>query len=151
MPRLIVIEERGRLAVEVAAVTLGEILAEWKTYLGTRSFTLLHQILEQLREITDPSMRWIPGAPSRPHPIPVRPGSAGTGRRARRPALRSCVLRRIDAEGMHERIIDAAVEWYAVLTDVFHLNLGGVDASARARCGTGSAPDTRSGRLRDSV
>ncbi|MDQ1729904.1 MAG: hypothetical protein QOK10_63 [Pseudonocardiales bacterium] len=52
--RLIVIEERGRRAVEVAAATLDEILAEWKTYLGTRNFTLLHQILEQLREITDP-------------------------------------------------------------------------------------------------
>ncbi|MFJ3234693.1 arylamine N-acetyltransferase [Streptomyces sp. NPDC086787] len=47
--------------------------------------------------------------------------------------LRGCVLRRIDAEGTHERIIDAAAEWYAVLTDVFHLNLGDVDASARAR------------------
>ncbi|MDI5973480.1 MarR family winged helix-turn-helix transcriptional regulator [Streptomyces sp. SL13] len=78
--RLIVIEERGRRAVEVAAVTLEEILAEWETYLGTRNFTLLHQILEQLREITDPCTRWIPGAPSGPYPIPVRPGSAGTGR-----------------------------------------------------------------------
>ncbi|WP_037879478.1 arylamine N-acetyltransferase family protein [Streptomyces sp. NRRL F-5727] len=47
--------------------------------------------------------------------------------------LRGCVLRRIDAEGTHERIIDAAAEWYAVLTDVFHLDLGDVDASARAR------------------
>ncbi|TKA11241.1 MarR family winged helix-turn-helix transcriptional regulator [Actinacidiphila oryziradicis] len=52
--RLIVIEERGRRAVEVAAATLDEILAEWKAYLGTRNFTLLHQILDQLREITDP-------------------------------------------------------------------------------------------------
>ncbi len=33
--------------------TLEEIYAEWKTYLGTRNFTLLHQILDQLREITD--------------------------------------------------------------------------------------------------
>ncbi|MFD8221087.1 MarR family winged helix-turn-helix transcriptional regulator [Streptomyces sp. NPDC059697] len=52
--RLIVIEERGRRAVEVAMATLDEIYAEWKTYLGTRNFTLLHQILDQLREITDP-------------------------------------------------------------------------------------------------
>ena len=52
--RLIVIEERGRRAVEVAMATLDEIYAEWETYLGTRNFTLLHQILEQLREITDP-------------------------------------------------------------------------------------------------
>jgi DNA-binding MarR family transcriptional regulator len=52
--RLIVIEERGRRAVEVAMATLDEIYAEWETYLGTRNFTLLHQILDQLREITDP-------------------------------------------------------------------------------------------------
>ncbi|WP_405863466.1 MarR family winged helix-turn-helix transcriptional regulator [Streptomyces sp. NBC_00005] len=51
--RLIVIEERGRRAVEVAMATLDEIYAEWETYLGTRNFTLLHQILDQLREITD--------------------------------------------------------------------------------------------------
>jgi len=52
--RLIVIEERGRRAVKVVVDTLDEIYAEWKTYLGTRNFTLLHQILDQLREITDP-------------------------------------------------------------------------------------------------
>jgi hypothetical protein len=51
---LIVIEQRGRRAVEVAMATLEEILSEWKAYLGTRNFTLLHQILDQLREITDP-------------------------------------------------------------------------------------------------
>jgi DNA-binding MarR family transcriptional regulator len=51
--RLIVIEPRGRRAVEVAKATLDEILSEWKTYLGTRNFTLLQQILDQLREITD--------------------------------------------------------------------------------------------------
>ena len=55
--RLIVIERRGRQAVEVAMATLDEILAEWKAYLGTRNFTLLHQILDQLREITDPYAR----------------------------------------------------------------------------------------------
>ena len=55
--RLIVIEQRGRRAVEVAKVTLDEILSEWKAYLGTRNFTLLHQILDQLREITDPYRR----------------------------------------------------------------------------------------------
>ncbi|MDI5973490.1 MarR family winged helix-turn-helix transcriptional regulator [Streptomyces sp. SL13] len=55
--RLIVIEERGRRAVVVAAAALDEILAEWKAYLGTRNFTLLHQILDQLREITDPYAR----------------------------------------------------------------------------------------------
>ena len=52
--RLIVIEQRGQQAVDVAKATLDEILSEWKTYLGTRNFTLLHQILDQLREITDP-------------------------------------------------------------------------------------------------
>ena len=52
--RLIVIEERGRRAAEVAATTSSEILAEWRDYLGTRNFTLLRQILDQLREITDP-------------------------------------------------------------------------------------------------
>jgi DNA-binding MarR family transcriptional regulator len=55
--RLIVIEQRGRQAVEVAMATLEEIYAEWETYLGTRNFTLLHQILDQLREITDPYAR----------------------------------------------------------------------------------------------
>ena len=55
--RLIVIEQRGRRAVEVATATLGEIFSEWKAYLGTRNFTLLQQILDQLREITDPYAR----------------------------------------------------------------------------------------------
>ena len=52
--RLIVIEERGRRAAEVAMATSTEILAEWTAFLGTRNFTLLRQILDQLREITDP-------------------------------------------------------------------------------------------------
>lgn len=52
--RLIVIEGRGVQAAEVAQATLDEILSEWKAYLGTRNFTLLQQILDQLREITDP-------------------------------------------------------------------------------------------------
>src|ERR1700728_4469964 len=55
--RLIVIEQRGRRAVEVATATLDEIFSEWKSYLGTRNFTLLQQILDQLREITDPYAR----------------------------------------------------------------------------------------------
>ncbi|HTF46683.1 MAG TPA: MarR family transcriptional regulator [Pseudonocardia sp.] len=55
--RLIVIEERGRRAAELAIATSAEILSEWKAYLGTRNFTLLHQILDQLREITDPYTR----------------------------------------------------------------------------------------------
>ncbi|GAB3559879.1 MarR family winged helix-turn-helix transcriptional regulator [Spelaeicoccus albus] len=55
--RLIVIEGRGLRASETAQSTLDEILSEWKTYLGTRNFTLLRQILDQLREITDPYAR----------------------------------------------------------------------------------------------
>jgi DNA-binding MarR family transcriptional regulator len=55
--RLIVIEPRGRRAAELAIATSAEILSEWKAYLGTRNFTLLHQILDQLREITDPYTR----------------------------------------------------------------------------------------------
>ncbi|KQV06862.1 MarR family winged helix-turn-helix transcriptional regulator [Leifsonia sp. Root112D2] len=55
--RLIVIEGRGQKALEVARATLDDILSEWKAYLGTRNFTLLHEILLQLREITDPYVR----------------------------------------------------------------------------------------------
>ncbi|MGH3262826.1 MAG: MarR family winged helix-turn-helix transcriptional regulator [Trebonia sp.] len=55
--RLIVIEQRGRRALEVATATREEIFSEWRAYLGTRNFTLLHQILDQLREITDPYAR----------------------------------------------------------------------------------------------
>lgn len=55
--RLIVLQERGRQAVEVAMATLDEIHAEWKAYLGTRNFTMLREILDQLREITDPYAR----------------------------------------------------------------------------------------------
>jgi DNA-binding MarR family transcriptional regulator len=55
--RLIVIEERGRRAAKVAMATSNEILSEWMAFLGTRNFTLLHQILDQLREITDPYAR----------------------------------------------------------------------------------------------
>jgi DNA-binding MarR family transcriptional regulator len=55
--RLIVFESRGQRVVEIAMATLDEILSEWKAYLGTRNFTLLHQILDQLREITDPYER----------------------------------------------------------------------------------------------
>jgi DNA-binding MarR family transcriptional regulator len=55
--RLIVIEQRGRRAIEVATAAVDQIHSEWKAYLGTRNFTLLHQILDQLREITDPYAR----------------------------------------------------------------------------------------------
>lgn len=52
--RLIVLEGRGERAIEVAMATLDEIHAEWREYLGTRSFALLEDLLGQLREITDP-------------------------------------------------------------------------------------------------
>lgn len=55
--RLIVLESRGEQAVDVAMATLDEIHAEWKAYLGTRNFTLLQELLDQLREITDPYAR----------------------------------------------------------------------------------------------
>ena len=55
--RLIVIQQRGRRAIEVVTATLDEIYSEWKAYLGTRNFALLQQILDQLREITDPYAR----------------------------------------------------------------------------------------------
>lgn len=55
--RLIVIEERGRRAVEVARATLDEILVEWEAHLGARRFTQLQRILDDLREITDPYAR----------------------------------------------------------------------------------------------
>jgi DNA-binding MarR family transcriptional regulator len=55
--RMIVIEERGQRALAVATATADEILSEWKSYLGTRNFALLRQILGQLREITDPYAR----------------------------------------------------------------------------------------------
>lgn len=55
--RLIVIEKRGQRVVSVAKATADEILSEWKSYLGTRNFALLQQILGQLREITDPYAR----------------------------------------------------------------------------------------------
>lgn len=47
--------------------------------------------------------------------------------------LRGCVLRRIHAEGADERIIDAADDWYDVLTDVFRMDLTDVDAAARSQ------------------
>jgi DNA-binding MarR family transcriptional regulator len=55
--RIIVIEQRGRQAVEVAVATSREILSEWKSYLGARNFTLLQHTLNQLLEITDPYAR----------------------------------------------------------------------------------------------
>jgi len=52
--RVIQIQERGRRAIEAGKAAHDQIVAEWQAYLGTRNFTMLRQILEQLREITDP-------------------------------------------------------------------------------------------------
>ncbi|GHG15967.1 arylamine N-acetyltransferase [Streptomyces filamentosus] len=46
--------------------------------------------------------------------------------------LRGRVLRRIDAGGTADRTLDAPEEWYEVLTGLFRLDLGDVDAAARA-------------------
>ncbi|MFD8948775.1 arylamine N-acetyltransferase [Streptomyces xanthophaeus] len=46
--------------------------------------------------------------------------------------LRGCVLRRIDTGGTDERIIDAADDWYDLLSGLFRLDLTDVDAAARA-------------------
>jgi DNA-binding MarR family transcriptional regulator len=52
--RLIKIEPRGWRVIEASKLAHDRIVAEWREYLGTRNFTLLREILEQLREITDP-------------------------------------------------------------------------------------------------
>jgi DNA-binding MarR family transcriptional regulator len=52
--RLIKIEPRGWRVIETSTLAHDRIVAEWREYLGTRNFTLLHEILKQLREITDP-------------------------------------------------------------------------------------------------
>ncbi|WP_419992511.1 arylamine N-acetyltransferase family protein [Streptomyces boninensis] len=46
--------------------------------------------------------------------------------------LRGCVLRRIHGGGTDQRVIDSADDWYEVLAGVFRLDLGDVDAAARA-------------------
>jgi DNA-binding MarR family transcriptional regulator len=52
--RLIQIQDRGWRAIEIGQAAHDAIVAEWQQYLGTRNFQLLRQLLEQLREITDP-------------------------------------------------------------------------------------------------
>ncbi len=52
--RLIQIDKRGRQAAKAAQVAHNEIQAEWRSHLGTRRFTQLRELLEDLREITDP-------------------------------------------------------------------------------------------------
>jgi DNA-binding MarR family transcriptional regulator len=52
--RLIQIDERGRKAGKAAQAAHDRILAEWRSHVGARRFSLLRETLEQLRVITDP-------------------------------------------------------------------------------------------------
>jgi len=52
--RLIQIDKRGRQAAKAAQAAHNEIQAQWRSHLGARRFTQLREILEALREITDP-------------------------------------------------------------------------------------------------
>ena len=92
--RLIVIEQRGRRAVEVATATLDEIFAEWKAYLGTRNFTVCSR--SWISSARSPTLRAVnPAAASRPPPFPFAPsGRSASGRKQ----LRLCldIVRNID-------------------------------------------------------
>jgi DNA-binding MarR family transcriptional regulator len=52
--RLVIFADRGLAAKEVARRTELAVQDEWTRHLGRRATTRLHQILTQLREITDP-------------------------------------------------------------------------------------------------
>jgi DNA-binding MarR family transcriptional regulator len=52
--RHIQIDKRGRRAATAAQTAHDEIQAEWRSHLGARRFSQLREILEDLREITDP-------------------------------------------------------------------------------------------------
>lgn len=52
--RLVIFAERGLAAQEVARRTEVVVQQEWTRHLGRRTTARLHQILTQLREITDP-------------------------------------------------------------------------------------------------
>jgi DNA-binding MarR family transcriptional regulator len=52
--RLIQIATRGRQAAKAAQVAHDEVQAEWRSHVGARRFGQLREILEDLREITDP-------------------------------------------------------------------------------------------------
>lgn len=47
--------------------------------------------------------------------------------------LRSRVFTRVDAVGRSQQVLDTPDEWYALLADVFGLDLPDVDAEARER------------------
>lgn len=52
--RLVIFADRGLAALEVARRTEVAVQQEWTNHLGKRTTARLHQILTQLREVTDP-------------------------------------------------------------------------------------------------
>jgi DNA-binding MarR family transcriptional regulator len=52
--RLIQIDKRGRHAAKAAQAAHNQIQTEWRSHLGTRRFSQLRELLEDLRQITDP-------------------------------------------------------------------------------------------------
>lgn len=52
--RLVIFAERGLAALQVARRTEIAVQQEWTSHLGKQTTARLHQILTQLREITDP-------------------------------------------------------------------------------------------------
>jgi DNA-binding MarR family transcriptional regulator len=52
--RLVRIADRGAKAIPLAAQVVAEVEAEWTAYVGKQRMQQLHQILTQLRAITDP-------------------------------------------------------------------------------------------------
>jgi DNA-binding MarR family transcriptional regulator len=52
--RLVRIAARGKEALPVAAAAVAEVEAEWTAHLGKQRMTQLRNILNELREITDP-------------------------------------------------------------------------------------------------
>ena len=52
--RLVRLAGRGAEALPVAAAAVAEVEAEWAAHLGKRHMTQLREILQKLREITDP-------------------------------------------------------------------------------------------------
>lgn len=52
--RLVVFDERGLAALEVARTTEAAVQEEWTRHLGRRDTERLHGLLTRLREVTDP-------------------------------------------------------------------------------------------------
>lgn len=52
--RLIQVAPRGAAAVEAAATAIAAVEAEWARHLGPRRIAQLRNLLEDLREVTDP-------------------------------------------------------------------------------------------------